>query len=250
MPPLDFRFGWSSVPWYASAIGSALVAFSFYIFYLVSKVNTYAAAAGGPGTDHVAELELPAWRTRRGGVVLQLQKARSGRSEGAMHQVADWLEKLGLGQYAQHFVENDISFSVLPDPTDQDLEEIGVWLGHRHQFLRAIAELPSHKKVALILQLLLAIGGDYHRRLSGASNSKSVRQRERRDHAAPYRPRFSPLCPTAGISRKPPASRCNRIALREQGTLELYRYPNFRNAAAAYGNGPSMKRSACRGPGG
>ena len=30
-----------------------------------------------------------------------------------MQQVADWLEKLGLGQYAQRFAENDISFSDL-----------------------------------------------------------------------------------------------------------------------------------------
>ncbi|WED42060.1 methyltransferase family protein [Legionella cardiaca] len=44
LPPLDVRFGWSLVPWYVSLIGNALVAFSFYIFYLVSKVNTYAAA--------------------------------------------------------------------------------------------------------------------------------------------------------------------------------------------------------------
>jgi protein-S-isoprenylcysteine O-methyltransferase Ste14 len=44
LPPLDFRFSWSSVPWYVSVIGDAFVAFSFYIFYLVSKVNTYAAA--------------------------------------------------------------------------------------------------------------------------------------------------------------------------------------------------------------
>jgi hypothetical protein len=29
-----------------------------------------------------------------------------------MQQVADWLEKLGLGQYAQRFAENDISFSI------------------------------------------------------------------------------------------------------------------------------------------
>jgi len=29
-----------------------------------------------------------------------------------MQQVADWLEKLGLGQYAQQFAENAISFSV------------------------------------------------------------------------------------------------------------------------------------------
>ncbi len=44
VPPLDFRFGWSNVPWYVSIFGDALIAFSFYIFYLVSKVNTYAAA--------------------------------------------------------------------------------------------------------------------------------------------------------------------------------------------------------------
>ena len=31
----------------------------------------------------------------------------------AMQQVADWLEKLGLGQYAQRFAENDIDESVL-----------------------------------------------------------------------------------------------------------------------------------------
>jgi hypothetical protein len=30
-----------------------------------------------------------------------------------MQQVADWLEKLGLGQYAQRFAENDISFAIL-----------------------------------------------------------------------------------------------------------------------------------------
>ena len=58
-----------------------------------------------------------------------------------MQQIADWLERLGLGQYAQRFAENDISFSVLPDLPDQDLKEIGVSLGHRRQLLRAISEL-------------------------------------------------------------------------------------------------------------
>jgi hypothetical protein len=43
-----------------------------------------------------------------------------------MQQVIDWLEKLGLGQYAQRFAENDINFSILFDLTDQDLKEIGV----------------------------------------------------------------------------------------------------------------------------
>ena len=61
-----------------------------------------------------------------------------------MQQVTDWLEKLGLGQYAQRFAENDISFAVLlPDLTDQHLKEIGVSLGHRLQLLRAIAERKS-----------------------------------------------------------------------------------------------------------
>src|SRR5262245_38043502 len=57
-----------------------------------------------------------------------------------MQQIADWLQKLGLGQYAQRFAENDISFVILPDLTDQDLEKIGVAsLGHRRLLLREIA---------------------------------------------------------------------------------------------------------------
>ena len=64
-----------------------------------------------------------------------------------MQQIADWLEKLGLGQYAQRFAENDINFSILSDLTDQDLKELGVSsLGHRRQLLRAIAELTSVEK--------------------------------------------------------------------------------------------------------
>jgi class 3 adenylate cyclase/predicted ATPase len=59
-----------------------------------------------------------------------------------MQQIAEWLEELSLGQYAQRFAENDISFVILPDLTDQDLEKIGVAsLGHRRLLLRAIANL-------------------------------------------------------------------------------------------------------------
>ena len=73
-----------------------------------------------------------------------------------MQQVADWLEKLGLGQYAQRFAENDISFVILPDLTDQDLEKIGVAsLGHRRLLLRAIAELKIVDKVAPIVSAIL-----------------------------------------------------------------------------------------------
>ena len=58
-----------------------------------------------------------------------------------MQQIADWLEKLGLSEYADRFAENRIDFSVLPDLTDQDLRSIGVVLGDRRKMLRAISEL-------------------------------------------------------------------------------------------------------------
>ena len=59
-----------------------------------------------------------------------------------MRQFAEWLERLGLSQYAQRFAENDIDFTILGDLTDQDLEKIGiVSLGHRRKLLRAIADL-------------------------------------------------------------------------------------------------------------
>src|SRR6476646_6912734 len=58
-----------------------------------------------------------------------------------MQQVADWLEKLGMSEYAERFAENRIDLSVLPDLTDQDLEKLGVVLGDRRKMLRAIGEL-------------------------------------------------------------------------------------------------------------
>jgi class 3 adenylate cyclase len=58
-----------------------------------------------------------------------------------MQQIADWLNKLGMSEYADRFAENRIDFSVLPDLTDQDLEKLGVVLGDRRKMLRAIAKL-------------------------------------------------------------------------------------------------------------
>src|ERR1700736_4014181 len=58
-----------------------------------------------------------------------------------MQQIADWLEKLGMSEYAGRFAENRIDFSVLRDLTDQDLKELGVVLGDRRKMLRAIGEL-------------------------------------------------------------------------------------------------------------
>jgi class 3 adenylate cyclase/predicted ATPase len=64
-----------------------------------------------------------------------------------MQQIADWLQNIGLGQYAQRFAENDITFAILPHLTDQDLKELGITsLGHRRQLLLAIAEISSVQK--------------------------------------------------------------------------------------------------------
>src|SRR4029079_9429520 len=56
-------------------------------------------------------------------------------------ELAKWLDRYGLGEYAQTFAENHIDFSVLPDLTENDLEKLGVLLGHRKKLLRAIEAL-------------------------------------------------------------------------------------------------------------
>jgi len=58
-----------------------------------------------------------------------------------MQQLADWLKKLGMSEYTQRFSENDIDFDILPELTDQDLEKLGVSLGHRLRMLKAIRGL-------------------------------------------------------------------------------------------------------------
>lgn len=55
--------------------------------------------------------------------------------------LAEWLGRHGLDQYAQTFAENNIEFSVLPDLTENDLKKLGVSLGHRKKLLRAIEAL-------------------------------------------------------------------------------------------------------------
>ena len=60
-----------------------------------------------------------------------------------MQQIADWLKKLGMSEYAELFAENRIDFSVLRDLTDQDLKDLGVALGDRRKMLRAIGEFSA-----------------------------------------------------------------------------------------------------------
>ncbi|UPJ60560.1 adenylate/guanylate cyclase domain-containing protein [Bradyrhizobium sp. 192] len=64
-----------------------------------------------------------------------------------MHQIGDWLRKLGMSEYTERFAENRIDLSVLPDLTDQDLEKLGVLLGDRRKMLRAIREVARYTPV-------------------------------------------------------------------------------------------------------
>jgi hypothetical protein len=64
-----------------------------------------------------------------------------------MQQIADWLKKLGMAEYAEGFAQNKIDISVLPDLTEQHLKDLGIALGDRLKLLRAIRELGNTSAV-------------------------------------------------------------------------------------------------------
>lgn len=69
-----------------------------------------------------------------------------------MDEMAQWLSRIGLGDYVSVFQENDIDFEVLPDLTEAELETLGLSLGHRRKLMRAITALgtdaPEPTKIA------------------------------------------------------------------------------------------------------
>ncbi len=58
-----------------------------------------------------------------------------------MSKFSEWLDRHGLGKYAEVFADNDIDLDVVPELTDADLEKLGVSLGDRRRFLKAAASL-------------------------------------------------------------------------------------------------------------
>src|SRR5580704_10727748 len=74
-----------------------------------------------------------------------------------MQDLAQWLEKLDMSEYAQRFAENGVDVSVLPHLTDQDLKDIGVLLGHRRKMLAAIADLDNAAAVAVSSPVSLSV---------------------------------------------------------------------------------------------
>jgi class 3 adenylate cyclase/predicted ATPase/ABC-type transport system involved in cytochrome c biogenesis ATPase subunit len=63
--------------------------------------------------------------------------------------VGDWLRNLGLQQYESAFIENGIDIDVLPELTESDLEKLGVLLGDRKRFIRAIKTLADSSPTAV-----------------------------------------------------------------------------------------------------
>ncbi len=65
----------------------------------------------------------------------------------ATTELAEWLDRHGLGQYVQAFTENNIEYSMLPDLTEDDLEKLGVSsLGHRKKLLKAAESLTAARR--------------------------------------------------------------------------------------------------------
>jgi class 3 adenylate cyclase len=55
--------------------------------------------------------------------------------------VVQWLESVGLSQYAELFHRNEIELDVLPELTEADLEKLAIPLGTRKRLLKAIDAL-------------------------------------------------------------------------------------------------------------
>ena len=55
--------------------------------------------------------------------------------------IAEWLHSIGLSQYADLFLRNEIGMDVLADLAESDLEKLGIALGSRKRLLKAIQML-------------------------------------------------------------------------------------------------------------
>jgi class 3 adenylate cyclase/tetratricopeptide (TPR) repeat protein len=64
-----------------------------------------------------------------------------------LDDLALWLGKIGLSRYLPVFEQNDIDFRALRVLSDQDLQDLGLSLGHRRILLDAIAQLSDNKRV-------------------------------------------------------------------------------------------------------
>ena len=57
--------------------------------------------------------------------------------------IQQWLDSIGLGQYAPTFADNGIDIEALPHLRDEDFERLGVLLGHMRRLQAAIETLSA-----------------------------------------------------------------------------------------------------------
>src|SRR5215469_13101265 len=62
-------------------------------------------------------------------------------SRAADRETKLWLQSVGLEKYDEVFASHDIDLTVVPDLTEQDLEKLGLSLGHRRKFMTAAAKI-------------------------------------------------------------------------------------------------------------
>ena len=58
--------------------------------------------------------------------VADLLKSKSSGGATVTADIREWLEGLGLGKYAQVFVDSEIDLEILPHLSDEDLKELGL----------------------------------------------------------------------------------------------------------------------------
>jgi hypothetical protein len=63
-------------------------------------------------------------------------------------EIPQWLDSVGLGQYAQTFADNGIDIEALPYLRDEDFERLGVSLGHMRRLQAAIETLSADEPPA------------------------------------------------------------------------------------------------------
>jgi hypothetical protein len=58
-----------------------------------------------------------------------------------MPDIELWLKSIGLEKYAEVFARHDVDLDIAPNLTEQDLEKLGLSLGHRRKFMAAASKL-------------------------------------------------------------------------------------------------------------
>ena len=57
--------------------------------------------------------------------------------------LANWLAMIGLAQYLDVFVENDVDLNNVVELSEDDLTELGLTLGHRRTLQKALKDLSA-----------------------------------------------------------------------------------------------------------